>query len=141
MLLLRDGALPLLLLLLTRLQPQTSQDGEGESGLTLFFFFFSLTSSNPFPTPSSLSVCVPVFPRSFCPSFLDSFPQVGADIANLCNEAAIQAARRRSKTGVEQQVRNLLPPSLPPCLSLYVSPLLCPSRCLSGGCISLSLHR
>ncbi|PHJ15586.1 atp-dependent metallopeptidase subfamily protein, partial [Cystoisospora suis] len=28
---------------------------------------------------------------------------VGADIANLCNEAAIQAARRRSKLGVEQQ--------------------------------------
>ncbi|KEP64798.1 UNVERIFIED_CONTAM: ATP-dependent metallopeptidase HflB subfamily protein [Hammondia hammondi] len=28
---------------------------------------------------------------------------VGADIANLCNEAAIQAARRRSKVGVEQR--------------------------------------
>nr|CEL66416.1 TPA: Cell division protease FtsH homolog, related [Neospora caninum Liverpool] len=28
---------------------------------------------------------------------------VGADIANLCNEAAIQAARRRSKLGVEQR--------------------------------------
>ena len=31
--------------------------------------------------------------------------KVGADIANICNEAAIYAARRRTKRGIEQRVR------------------------------------
>ena len=34
--------------------------------------------------------------------------QVGADIANVCNESAIYAARRRTKRGIEQRVCSKL---------------------------------
>lgn len=48
-----------------------------------------------------------LFPTIFCYSLS---LKVGADIANICNEAAIYAARRRTKRGIEQRVKTLEPP-------------------------------
>ncbi|KAL8270547.1 hypothetical protein Esti_005518 [Eimeria stiedai] len=80
-----------------KLSPEIDPDALAERMAALTPGMASLSKFCP------LSFIVSPFQRRVLCCDLHSTLQVGADIANVCNESAIYAARRRTKRGIEQR--------------------------------------